>query len=82
MLCRTETFGPVVAIYKVSSDEQAIALANDTSYGLNASVWGSKTRAESVAVQIQAGSVNVNERIHRLPGHPPMLPWVVSKNQE
>ena len=61
MLCRTETFGPVVAIYKVSSDEQAIALANDTSYGLNASVWGSKTRAESVAVQIQAGSVNVNE---------------------
>ena len=61
LLCRGETFGPVVAIYKVSSDEEAIALANDTSYGLNASVWGSKTRAESVAVQIQAGSVNVNE---------------------
>jgi len=61
MLCRAETFGPVVAIYKVDSDEHAIALANDTSYGLNASVWGSKTRSESVAVQIQAGSVNVNE---------------------
>ena len=61
LLCRGETFGPVVAIYKVSSDEEAIALANDTSYGLNASVWGSKTRAESVAVRIQAGSVNVNE---------------------
>jgi len=61
MLCRGETFGPVVAIYRVSSDEEAIALANDTRYGLNASVWGSKTRAESVAVQIQAGSVNVNE---------------------
>ena len=61
MLCRGETFGPVVAIYRVSSDEEAIARANDTSYGLNASVWGSKTRAEAVAVQIQAGSVNVNE---------------------
>jgi succinate-semialdehyde dehydrogenase/glutarate-semialdehyde dehydrogenase len=61
LLCRGETFGPVVAVYKVSSDEEAIALANDTSYGLNASVWGSKTRAESVAVRIQAGSVNVNE---------------------
>jgi len=61
MLCRGETFGPVVAIYKVSSDEEAIQRANDTRYGLNASVWGSKTRAETVAVQIEAGSVNVNE---------------------
>lgn len=61
MLCRGETFGPVVAIYRVQSDEEAIALANDTNYGLNASVWGSKTRAESVAAQIEAGSVNVNE---------------------
>lgn len=61
MLCRKETFGPVVAIYRVHSDEEAIALANDTTYGLNASVWGSKTRAESVAAQIHAGSVNVNE---------------------
>ena len=61
LLCRGETFGPVVSIYKVSSDEEAIALANDTTYGLNASVWGSATRAEAVAVQIQAGSVNVNE---------------------
>jgi succinate-semialdehyde dehydrogenase/glutarate-semialdehyde dehydrogenase len=61
MLCRGETFGPVVAIYRIQSDEEAIALANDTNYGLNASVWGSKTRAESVAAQIEAGSVNVNE---------------------
>jgi succinate-semialdehyde dehydrogenase/glutarate-semialdehyde dehydrogenase len=61
MLCRGETFGPVVAIYRVSNDEEAIALANDTRYGLNASVWGSKARAEKVAARIQAGSVNVNE---------------------
>ena len=61
LLCRGETFGPVVALYRVHSDDEAIRLANDTTYGLNASVWGSQTRAESVAAQIQAGSVNVNE---------------------
>lgn len=61
MLCRGETFGPVVAIYRFSSDEEAIRLANDTSYGLNASVWGSPQRATALAEQIEAGSVNVNE---------------------
>ena len=60
-LCRGETFGPVVAIYRFRSDEEAIALANDTRYGLNASVWGSPRRAEKVARAIEAGSVNVNE---------------------
>ncbi|SQC02429.1 aldehyde dehydrogenase family protein [Mobiluncus curtisii] len=34
-----ETFGPVVSLYRFHTDEQAIALANDTNYGLNASVW-------------------------------------------
>ena len=61
LLCRGETFGPVVAIYRFSSDEEAIALANDTNYGLNASVWGKPARARAVARQIEAGSVNVNE---------------------
>ena len=61
LLCRGETFGPVVAIYRVTSDEEAITLANDTRYGLNASVWGSPARAKSVAARIEAGSVNVNE---------------------
>jgi succinate-semialdehyde dehydrogenase/glutarate-semialdehyde dehydrogenase len=61
LLCRGETFGPVVAIYHFHTDEEAIALANDTSYGLNASVWGSTRRARAVARQIEAGSVNVNE---------------------
>ncbi len=60
-LCRGETFGPVVAIYRFHSDDEAIALANDTRYGLNASVWGSPRRAEKVARAIEAGSVNVNE---------------------
>ena len=36
----TETFGPVVALHRYSTVDEAVALANDTDYGLNASVWG------------------------------------------
>jgi len=61
VLCRGETFGPVVAVYRFSEDAEAIRLANDTDYGLNASVWGSPRRARAIAEQIEAGSVNVNE---------------------
>jgi succinate-semialdehyde dehydrogenase/glutarate-semialdehyde dehydrogenase len=61
LLCRGETFGPVVAVYRFSDDEEAIRLANDTLYGLNASVWGKPKRARAVAARIEAGSVNVNE---------------------
>ena len=61
LLCRGETFGPVVAVYSFSTDDEAIALANDTAYGLNASVWGSPARARRVAESIEAGSVNINE---------------------
>ncbi|WP_293773480.1 succinic semialdehyde dehydrogenase [uncultured Corynebacterium sp.] len=57
-----ETFGPVLSIYKVHSDEEAIALANDTSYGLAASVWSGNARhAWAVASQLEAGMVNINE---------------------
>lgn len=57
-----ETFGPVVSLYRVSSDEEAIALANESRYGLNASVWsGSTRRAVRVARRLQVGTVNVNE---------------------
>jgi len=61
LLCRGETFGPVVAVYRFSDDEEALRLANDTSYGLNASVWGKPRRAQALARRIEAGSVNVNE---------------------
>jgi aldehyde dehydrogenase (NAD+)/succinate-semialdehyde dehydrogenase/glutarate-semialdehyde dehydrogenase len=61
LLCRGETFGPVVAVYRFHSDDEAVALANDTTYGLNASVWGSPRKARALARRIEAGSVNVNE---------------------
>jgi succinate-semialdehyde dehydrogenase / glutarate-semialdehyde dehydrogenase len=59
--CREETFGPVVSITTFGSDEEAIERANDTDYGLNASVWGAPRHARKVAERIEAGSVNINE---------------------
>lgn len=61
LACREETFGPVVSITTFSSDEEAVARANDTDYGLNASVWGAPRHARRVAEAIEAGSVNINE---------------------
>ncbi|MDR2566627.1 MAG: succinate-semialdehyde dehydrogenase (NADP(+)) [Bifidobacteriaceae bacterium] len=59
---RDETFGPVVSIYPVDCDEEAIRLANDTEYGLNASVWTSSAgHGRSVGERLRAGTVNINE---------------------
>ena len=59
---RNETFGPLVSIYPVDSVDEAIDKANDTEYGLNASVWaGSKAEGEAIAARLQAGTVNVDE---------------------
>ncbi|WP_211220055.1 succinic semialdehyde dehydrogenase [Smaragdicoccus niigatensis] len=61
-LYRSETFGPVVSIYPFSADDTAVRLANDTEYGLNASVWTSNgARGRAIASRIHAGTVNVNE---------------------
>ena len=57
-----ETFGPVVSVYRFATDAEAIHRANDTRYGLNASVWSrSVRRGLEVAAKLRAGSVNVNE---------------------
>ncbi|GEE00480.1 putative succinate-semialdehyde dehydrogenase [NADP(+)] [Gordonia spumicola] len=57
-----ETFGPLVSIYPVDSVDEAIKRANDTEYGLNASVFaGSTSQAQKIAEQLRAGTVNINE---------------------
>ncbi|MFJ9921924.1 succinic semialdehyde dehydrogenase [Streptomyces rubiginosohelvolus] len=57
-----ETFGPVVTIYTYRDVDEAIDLANATSYGLNASVWSRDgARGRAVAARVHAGTVNVNE---------------------
>jgi aldehyde dehydrogenase (NAD+)/succinate-semialdehyde dehydrogenase/glutarate-semialdehyde dehydrogenase len=63
MLCGvTETFGPVVALHRYRTVDEAVALANDTDYGLNASVWGGDlATACQVGRRIESGNVNVND---------------------
>ena len=59
---REETFGPLVSIYPVANVDEAVARANDTEYGLNASVWAATKRdGEEIAARIHAGTVNVDE---------------------
>ena len=59
---REETFGPVVSVYTFRTDDEAVELANDSRYGLNASVWSrSASRGRRVGGQVRAGTVNVNE---------------------
>ncbi len=61
-LCAEETFGPVVAVYSVASDEEAIRRANDSPFGLNAAVMTRDAPAgRAMAFRIKAGTVNINE---------------------
>jgi succinate-semialdehyde dehydrogenase/glutarate-semialdehyde dehydrogenase len=56
-----ELFGPVAVVYRVRDEEEAVALANASAYGLGASVFSTDTaRAEKVAQRLEAGMVNVN----------------------
>ncbi len=58
---REELFGPVAVVYKVSTDEEAIKLANDTPYGLGGAVFSAdEERARKLAQRLQVGMANVN----------------------
>jgi len=61
-IMREETFGPVLPVMPFDTDDEAIRLANDSDYGLAASIWTrDRARGESLARHIQAGTVMVND---------------------
>ncbi|MFD5736836.1 succinic semialdehyde dehydrogenase [Streptomyces sioyaensis] len=61
-VCGEETFGPVVSIYRFRDEDEAVALANATPYGLNSSVWTKDgRRGRALAARLRTGTVNVNE---------------------
>ncbi|HWJ67468.1 MAG TPA: succinic semialdehyde dehydrogenase [Nocardioides sp.] len=61
-VCLEETFGPVISLYRVQSDQEALDRANEGRYGLSASIWSRDTAAaEDMAGSVRAGSVNVND---------------------
>lgn len=58
---REETFGPIIPVAKVSSDEEAVRLMNDTTYGLTASVWTKEIECGKELIErLEAGTVFVN----------------------
>ena len=60
-LNRTEVFGPIIQLYPYDDIDEAIELANDTEFGLNASIVGNEREALRLASRLQAGSVNIND---------------------
>ena len=68
---REELFGPVAVLHRVASAEQAIAIANDSPFGLGAAVFsGDETRAQEVADRLEVGMVGINTTIKSAPDLP------------
>jgi acyl-CoA reductase-like NAD-dependent aldehyde dehydrogenase len=61
-IAREEIFGPVFGVIRFKTEAEAIAMANDSAYGLQASVWSDNVnRAHRVARALRAGTVHVNQ---------------------
>jgi acyl-CoA reductase-like NAD-dependent aldehyde dehydrogenase len=70
-VAREEFFGPVAMLFTFKDEAEAIALANDSEYGLGATVWSGNTeRAERVAAKIEAGAVFINDFVRSDPRAP------------
>ncbi|AEY85485.1 aldehyde dehydrogenase [Streptomyces hygroscopicus subsp. jinggangensis 5008] len=71
---RKEQFGPAIPILPFDNEDEAVALANDSEYGLAASVWSQDTEhAFTLARRLQAGSVFVN--VHRVGASDASMPF-------
>lgn len=72
-----ETFGPVLPIMRVDDADEAVRLANDSPYGLSASVWSADRRtATGIAERLEAGTVNINDAATHILCHPiPQSGW-------
>ena len=59
-IAKDEIFGPVLCVFPYETEEEAIRIANDTRYGLNAGVYGEKEKAIAIAKKIEAGNIYIN----------------------
>ncbi|CAI6098757.1 unnamed protein product [Clonostachys chloroleuca] len=76
-VAKTETFGPLIPVIKVKDDAEAVALMNDSEYGLTASIWTQDLeRASELISEVEAGTVFVN----RCDCPNPDLSWIGWKN--
>ena len=71
-IIREETFGPIACLMQVKDDAEAVVRANNTPYGLGASIFGSSERAHQIARQMTAGMVGINKGCGGASG----TPWV------
>ena len=70
-VAREEFFGPVALVFTFKTEEEAVRLANDTEFGLGASVWSKDAaRANAVAAQIEAGAIFINDFVRSDPRAP------------
>lgn len=70
-IAREEIFGPVALLFSFESEEQAIAMANDSEYGLGATVWsGNKDRIDRVVAALDAGAIFINSFVRSDPRAP------------
>jgi len=63
-IAREEIFGPVLSILSYRDEDDAVAIANDTTYGLSAYVFGDQARAERIAARLESGRVVINGAAH------------------